>query len=128
MKNSVKDIMVILFLAAVLVLFAVPIKAKEYEIPYFIDKSLYVFSYALLPMYSMVGIFIKIKCWVRKMWIIHIIQGCCRIIVNPLIVKLLFSLDTIPLYLKAPNGFVQLIVADEIALFDWLLLFAGYWI
>ena len=109
-------------------LFALPIKAKKYEVPYFVDKSLSVFGYALLPMYSMVGIFIKVECWTPRMWIIHLIQGCCRVVVNPLLTKLIFGLKDTPLYLKAPNGFVQLIAADELALFDWLYLFAGYWI
>ena len=49
-------------------------------------------------------------------------------IVNPLIVKVILQLDEIPLYLKAPNGFVQLISVDEIALLDWIYLIAGYWI
>ena len=95
-------------------LFALPIKAKKYEVSYFVDKSLSVFGYALLPMYSMVGIFIKVECW--------------TVIINPLLIKLIFDLKDTPLYLKAPNGFVQLIAADELALFDWMYLFAGYWI
>lgn len=128
LRTSVKEVVVLVFLAVMLVLFAVPIKAKEYEVPYFIDKSLQVFEYALLPMYSMVGIFVKVKCWEPRMWVVHLIQGCCRTVVNPLLVKLIFNLDTIPMYLKAPNGFVQLIAVDEIALFDWIYLFAGYWI
>ena len=109
-------------------LFALPIKAKKYEVSYFVDKSLSVFGYALPPMYLVVGIFRKLECWTPRMWRIHRIQGCCRVIINPLLIKLIFDLKDTPLYLKAPNGFVQLIAADELALFDWMYLFAGYWI